>query len=73
MDSMPRAVVLVEKWLAIRMTNLVIIEMGSVNTSQIVNDSFWMFGMRSKMTAMVTRVYDVDRMRLDDDVDQSMM
>lgn len=46
--------------------------MGSVNTSQIMKDSFLMFEMRSKMMAMVTLVYDVDRMSLDD-VDQSLM
>lgn len=72
MDSMSKAVALVEIWLANQMINSVIIEMGSVNTSQIMSDSFWMFAMRSTMTAMVTLAYDVDRMSLDG-VDQSEM
>lgn len=72
MDSMPMAAALVEKWSANQMINWVVTEMGSVNTSQIVTNWFLMFAMRLKTMAMVTRVYDVDRMSSDDE-GQSMM
>lgn len=70
-DSMPKAAVSVEKWWANQTISSVIMGMGSVNTSQIMIDSFWMFVMMSMTMAMVTLANDVDRMSLDD-ADQPM-
>lgn len=64
----------VERYSVNRMVDLVAMEMGSVNTSQIMIDWFLMFAMMLTTMAMVTLTNDdADKMRSIVDVNQWAM